>query len=249
MTGHVHHWKHGWIPLDHFAALVHTHGSKSAAIKHLDHSNGLHGSKSIPSPSHVFPPISRSEFSNPNTPRTRAVSQAEFNRLAREGHATLAKMEANSSPTKGLDDPKSWQHVKDEAWKASREPWGGSTIDAHTGKALKGNEDLYALTIRPGSTKSIHLSPTASRAQFDAAMETAKTRWADTLKSEGGHLGVFHDADTNEIDIDPVTVVDNHHDVETIGSYSHSIGGAYHFSDGDGYWPPYVAQSASTKVA
>lgn len=42
----VHHWKHGWIPLTHYAALVKAHGSHKGAAKFLNDSNGQHGSES-----------------------------------------------------------------------------------------------------------------------------------------------------------------------------------------------------------
>jgi hypothetical protein len=33
----VYHWKHGWIPLDHAAALSKAHGSQSGAARYLHH--------------------------------------------------------------------------------------------------------------------------------------------------------------------------------------------------------------------
>lgn len=35
-TGHVYHWKHGWIPLDHFAALQKAKGNRELAKKYSD---------------------------------------------------------------------------------------------------------------------------------------------------------------------------------------------------------------------
>jgi hypothetical protein len=55
---------------------------------------------------------------------------------------------------------------------------------------------------------------------------------------------VFHDDENHRIDIDPVLVVTNRADVDTIGAATHAIGGAYNFSDGNGYWPPHVAEGA-----
>ena len=64
------------------------------------------------------------------------------------------------------------------------------------------------------------------------------------MKISGAHLGVFRDEDTGRIDIDPVLVVDSLEDAEAIGAYTRNVGGAFSFGDGNGYWPPYVAEAA-----
>lgn len=46
VPGHVYHWKHGWIPLTHFAALQKAHGSQVGAVRYLAASSGIHGSHS-----------------------------------------------------------------------------------------------------------------------------------------------------------------------------------------------------------
>lgn len=203
--------------------------------KHNQKTHGHGGGKGATT--HVRP-ITRDQLSNPDTPRTRAVSAAEFQSLAAEGKARLAGFRDRASPTTGLDE--NWDGVKAQAFADSRETWGGSTIDAHTGKFLTGNEDAYALTVKPPGMASVSIPAGASREEFDAAMGTARDRFGDLLTYEGFHLGVFNDGDLGRIDIDPVLVVKSHHDVETIGSYTHSVGGGYHFKSGDGFWPPYV---------
>lgn len=82
----------------------------------------------------------------------------------------------------------------------------------------------------------------ASREEFDAAMDTAKQRFGEILQREQHHLGVFRDDDLGRIDFDPVLVVSKRVDVDTIGAATRAIGGAYNFSDGNGYWPPHVAE-------
>lgn len=187
-----------------------------------------------------YEPIYQEELSNPNTPRTRGVNRDEFNALADEGKRRLGGFQKNASAAKAFDDESSWQSIKDRAWKDSREQWGGSTIDGHTGKFMSGDEDAYALTVKPHHLEQVSVSPTASRAEFDKAMDIARERFGKELSYENHKLGVFNDADSKRIDIDPVLVVKNRRDVETIGSYTHATGGAYRFSDGNGYWPPYV---------
>ena len=81
--------------------------------------------------------------------------------------------------------------------------------------------------------------------EFDEAMNIALAKYGKQLAKGGSYLGVFHDDDLNRIDIDPVTVLDSLREVETIGAYTHAIGGAYHFASGDGFWPPHVPENAA----
>jgi hypothetical protein len=81
----------------------------------------------------------------------------------------------------------------------------------------------------------------ASEAEFDAAMDLALQRFGPLLEQDKYHLGIFHDDEHHRIDIDPVVVVDTQAEAEAIGAYTHNIGGAYRFSDGNGYWPPHIA--------
>ena len=116
------------------------------------------------------------------------------------------------------------------------------TVDAHTGEPVTGTEERYALTVKGIGVSSVSVPIGASREEFDAAMDEARTRFADELRNENAHLGVFRDEDSNRIDIDPVLVVDNLDNAESVGSYTHNVGGAYAFHDGNGYWPPYVTE-------
>jgi hypothetical protein len=192
----------------------------------------------VPPPKPVYQPLSREEFSDPETPRTRAVSSAEFQELAAKGQARLASFHAHASPPKGLD--KRWQAVKDEAWASVQDEWGGVTIDAHTGVNVTGEPNKYALTARPNGVYSVTMPVGSDRDTFDAMMEDARKRFDSVLSNEHYHLGVFRDDAIDRIDIDPVLVLDDHDDVESIGAYTRAEGGAYNFADGLGYWPPYV---------
>jgi hypothetical protein len=184
--------------------------------------------------------INRSHLSNPETPRTRKVSSGEFQTIAGRGRERMVKMRERSAPANAITDAARFQKVKDRAWNDSREPWGGGTINPRTGKFLTGDEDLYALTIKPPGVKSVRIPADATREEFDAAMDTAAERFGEQLTYENSHLGVFHDDDLKSIDIDPVTIVDSVTAVEEIGAYTNAVGGAYHFKSGDGFWPPYV---------
>lgn len=182
----------------------------------------------------------RADLSNPDTPRTRGVSSAEFQRLATIGQERLTALRAAAAPTTGLDDR--WDAIREEGWQATREEWGGMTVNAHTGLPLTGDADLYAMTVKPPTMDSVSVPIGASREEYEAAMERARIVFAGELANQDHHLGVFRDEDVGRIDIDPVLVVSTLDDVDTIGTFTRSVGGAYHFRSGDGFWPPYVSE-------
>jgi hypothetical protein len=185
-------------------------------------------------------PLTRDQFSNPDTPRTRAVSGDEFAALAARGKARLGALRADRETPAVLNGP-DWQNIKDEGWAAVQQEWGGATTDVHTGERVTGG-DRYAITMRPTGSQTVTVPIGATRDEFDQAMEEARKRWEhNVFTMHQANIGVFRNDDTGFYEIDPVLVVDNVDDVETIGAYAHSSGGAYNFGDGLGYWPPYVA--------
>jgi hypothetical protein len=184
---------------------------------------------------------------------SRPVSHEEFQELARHGAGALAATEKKKS-TKGLDE--NWEPIKDRAYSLTREPWGGATINSHTGTMIgdtandvaaktaaaqgKGfGTDRYGITMKRPGQESVSVPPNVNREQFGAAMDEARQRFPQ-IANRGGHLGVFHDADEGRIDIDPVLVVRTPEEVEAIGAATRAIGGAYHFASGNGYFPPHV---------
>lgn len=192
--------------------------------------------------------IRASDLSSGDARRSRQVSKDEFARLYAAGKAKIQFLKDSETPATALDGAR-WQAVKDNAWQESRAPWGGVTVDSHTGHSVTGNEDKYALTVRDPGMESVTVSPSASRAEFDAAMDQARKRFQGILRRPNSHLGVFHDADLNRIDIDPVMVTGSLQDVEEIGAYTHAVGGAYHFKSGDGFWPPHVKDADPVVLA
>lgn len=188
-------------------------------------------------PERTFPIIKASEARGDSRP----VSHEEFQKLARVGQGQLDGFKARSSAAKGLDD--NWGKIKEESYAEATKSWGGATIDAHTGKALPQGSNKYAITVKDQHTNTVSVPEKATRQEFDVAMDVAKERFRGILERESHYLGVFHDDDMGRIDIDPVLVVSKRADVDTIGSAARSIGGAYNFSDGNGYWPPHVEGS------
>lgn len=172
---------------------------------------------------------------------SRPISDVEYQQLAAAGETMLADAARAASPPAGLDS--AWFTIGAAAYALTRAPWGGLTVDAHTGKALQGTEDRYALTVRPPGLDTVRVSESASILEFAIAMDTARVLYADILAQAGVHLGIFHDDDNGSVDIDPVRVVDTPYEVECIGAYTHAIGGAYHFATGDGYFPPHVVET------
>jgi hypothetical protein len=80
----------------------------------------------------------------------------------------------------------------------------------------------------------------ASQEQFQAAMNEALVKYRSILEQGSHYLGIFHDDENHRIDIDPVVVTDSRDDAEAIGAYTHNVGGAFRFSDGNGYFPPHI---------
>ena len=220
---------------------------------------------------------------------SRAVSAEEFQRIAGQGLRRLAAIsKTGSGPTTGLD--RNWDVIKAKTFVEVQQPWGGATIDAHTGSPadgldpaeynstnrrslpnydvikmiaagtagprlpgsltpaqaqnwldyLNGDTDRFALSVKPQGMDTISIPEGASEDEFSAAMDRARATFGPELQKGSRALGIFHDDDNHRIDIDPVLVVHNRDDVESIGAYTHAIGGAYHFQSGDGYWPPHV---------
>lgn len=191
-------------------------------------------------------PLTREQFSNPDTPRTREVTPQEYTVLALRGKERLDSFLENATPH--ALEGNTWDEVKSQGWDSVQEEWGGATFDAHTGQVVTGEDDAYAITFRPPGVDTVSVPIGSSQEDFDAAMETALQRFGgeenSPLWTENAHIGVFRNDDTGNYEIDPVLVMDNLDDVEAIGAYSGSEGGAYNFKDGLGYWPPYVAEGA-----
>ena len=172
---------------------------------------------------------------------SRPVSEEEFDALADEGDAMLAERLKNRAPIHPLNDERTWNNIKDDAYSEALKSWGGATIDPHTGRALPQGADKYAITVKKAGMETISVREHPTPEEFHSAMDQAKERYRSVLENQGSHLGVFHDDENHRIDIDPVVVVDTLHEVEAIGAATHAIGGAYHFKSGDGFWPPHVA--------
>jgi hypothetical protein len=150
-------------------------------------------------------------------------------------------LKANTEEPTGLDN--NWDSLVKHAYNATRQPWGGATINAHTGVPLTGTEDAYALTARDPGKSSISIHPNASPEEFGQAMSQARQQFAPELSRPGHHLGVFRDEDKGTIDFDPSYVTNDPKHIETVGAYTHAVGGAYHFKSGDGFWPPHIAEA------
>lgn len=190
----------------------------------------------------TYPFIRREDLSNPDTRRARPVSEQEFKRLAANGEAMIAAMKAQRTTPLALREELT--SIKEDAWAATREDWGGVTIDTHSGNHVPANADQYALTIREPGQASVTVPANASREELDAAIDEAVDRFSEQFGRRHSHIGVFRDADTGKIEIDPVAVLDDLEDVEAIGAYTRATGGAYHFKSGNGYWPPFVPRNA-----
>jgi SPP1 gp7 family putative phage head morphogenesis protein len=168
----------------------------------------------------------------------RPVGIDEYAQVAGQGKAILDDLRANSSDPDGL--LKNLDDIKASTYDQILQSWGGSTIDSHTGEALASDANKFAVTVKPEGYETVSVGENPTREEWDKAMDQAVARFGDVLSAQSHYLGVFHDDDLKRVDIDPVVVVDKQADSEAIGAYTHNIGGAYNFADGNGYWPPYV---------
>lgn len=208
------------------------HG-KAAGMEYRTAKSSLNGEPSVKV-------ILASDLSSGDARRSRAVSPEEFAQVAARGKTKFDALRGRGFAADGLQNGERWDKVRADAYNSTRSPWGGVTVDAHTGAHVAEDADLYALTVRDPGMDPVSVSPSASREEFDRAMDEARDKYRAILRRPGSHLGVFHDQDTGRIDIDPVYVTPSLTDVEEIGAYTHAVGGAYHFQSGDGFWPPHV---------
>jgi hypothetical protein len=174
---------------------------------------------------------------------SRAVSHGEFQQIAARGRDRLRAIQGAPWSTDGLSH--NWDQIKQRTYSEVQKSWGGATVDPRTGEDLPQGADKYAMSVKPTGLDTTSVPEHASQAEFSQAMDIAKDKYGRQLAKGGSYLGIFHDDDLNRIDIDPVTVLDNLSDVESVGAYTHAIGGAYHFKSGDGFWPPHVPGGAA----
>jgi hypothetical protein len=182
--------------------------------------------------------IRAQDLSTPDARRSREVTPDEFHQIASRGAQKYEAMKAASQEPKGLD--RNWDSVVATAHEASREPWGGVTVNPRSGKPISTSGNKYAITAREPGMDTVSVEPSAPPEEFRGAMGEARQRYGEILSRKNHHLGVFHDADKGAIDIDPVVIVNNRKDVEEIGAHTRAVGGAYHFKSGNGFWPPHV---------
>jgi hypothetical protein len=186
-------------------------------------------------------PIRPHELSSPTAierGQTRAVTPEQYAQIAEDGRQRYEQYSAHADGTGGMDA--AWPQLREHAWNEAQQPWGGTTINAATGQPIQGTPDAYALTVRKPGALSVSVPGDANREQFMGAMDQARQQFDPELQRQGHHLGVFHDADLNRIDFDPVFVTPDRNESEAIGAYTRNVGGAYHYATGDGFWPPYV---------
>lgn len=199
-----------------------------------------------------FDPIKHSDLSpsGQEPGRSRAVSHEEFQSIAAKGHADLEKMRSKTNDISALHS--NYGDVKSHAYENSREPWGGGTYNPRTAAPVNFHmPDKHTLSVRDPGQETVTVHANASREKFNQAMDTAKDRFGKNLTHGSHYLGVFHDADKKQIEIDPVVVVGDpsgkhrqevgHARAESIGAATRATGGAYHFASGNGVFPPHVA--------
>jgi hypothetical protein len=111
----------------------------------------------------------------------------EYQHLAALGNRWIDIAKRDASPATGLDEH--WDKIRADAFREVQKPWGGATIDAHTGVPVKHNADVYA--------RASVTTCTPSRCPRRPAMSSARDGSGPRAVPPGAepqpHLGVFHD--------------------------------------------------------
>jgi hypothetical protein len=201
-----------------------------------------------------FDPITTHELPDLSSAHaSREVSPSDFQQIAQRGHERLERMGAEIHDIHPLTN--NLTAASQAAYKATREPWGGQTINPRSGQAVDFHyPDKFAMAARDPGQEPITMRSSVNYQQFREHMGEAAQKFSGNLQRGQHYLGVFHDSDKHTVEIDPSVVVGdprNHHrqevgqqHAEEIMAARHSLGGAYHFASGNGLFPPHVSTSA-----
>src|ERR1700733_2113452 len=163
-----------------------------------------------------FQPIRADEITPSGQGRSQPMSSEQFQSFAAKGQKQLDGLAAKPRQAPFADENK-WNDTVHGAYQASREPWGGQTINPRTSSPVDFNKpDKHAVTRRSPGQDSVRVPAHMNEEQFGSAMGQAKERFHDQLSQPQHYLGVFHDPDIGEggsIEMDPVHVTqDRGHD-------------------------------------
>jgi hypothetical protein len=167
--------------LDHPSAAARMSSDAESALREMGHNVERISPNMVTVRRHTE--IKASDLSSGDARRSREVTPEEFQATAKRGAAKYGKLTAGGSEPKALDGD-SWDKIKAHAFTQSRDEWGGATIDAHTGEEVRPDADAYAVTVRDKGMDTVSVDPKASKEDFDAAMETAKARYAHILRRQ-----------------------------------------------------------------
>lgn len=178
--------------------------------------------------------------------KAQRITHEEAQSRLKRGKEILAEKTANATDTVDL---RSEEFVR-KMYDATREEWGGGTLDTHTGEfvpAGDGAPDIYSITNRPtagskGKTP-IAIDPAANYATFKKQWLKAVGTWGDRLRWEDAAFGVFNNPEAkagHAIELDPVMMLRNEHDTQAVGQVTQAGGGAFHHPTMNGYWVDYT---------
>jgi hypothetical protein len=166
------------------------------------------------------------------------MTRQEFQASAARGEDIVHNAIANGSKPDDMMTPANVQAVVD----ASKQEWGGVTIDAHGGGIVAAHgDDPLSVSMRNAGQGSVTIPITSDPAALTTAMQQAQTQFADQLAAQGAALGMFRDEDAGTVQFDPVIVVQGVAAARDVAAFTRATGGAFRFSDGNGYWSGHVA--------
>lgn len=169
-------------------------------------------------------PLTEAEAQGRGTPAQRRTLEA----LARLGDQTLTDAAACSPRAGTLTD-----EMILAAYHATRESWGGATLDLTKGDVLNVSTG-YAVSTGAQHSELSHDDAACLRRFADQVITMARK------VPRGQLLGIFHDDDKGTVDFDTVYYTCNRTHAYAVAAAGHATGGIYDFATGDGVWPFYL---------
>ena len=236
----THDWLHttSGLPTDHTHDATKGFGDPGSTQQQDAHGRFTVGSGAPRDAANLKYPELRMSDMKAGATNSPLMTRQEFQASAARGEDIVNSAIANGSPHADMMTPANVQAVVD----ASKQEWGGVTIDAHGGGIVAAHgDDPLSVSMRDAGQGSVTIPITSDPAALTTAMQQAQSQFADQLSAQGAALGMFRDEKAGTVQFDPVLVVQGVSTARDVGAYTGATGGAYRFSDGNGYWPGHVA--------
>jgi hypothetical protein len=206
-VAHVYHWKHGWIPLDHTAALSKAKGNHAAAARMLgdahDGTAGMHSRQDVAKALVSLPDVPAADRPNARAQIAEAAARHNSADLLPTARPTAGRGGAAPTAVSALFDrsrmtpAQEREHVRNVQQQLSAATSARATADPS--EAVKGKTDAELEIM----AKRSPLPPYREAAQVELSRRTAAAAPADLRSHSDEHLatmlGTADDADVERI--------------------------------------------------